>query len=254
MNNAFRPVWLVVAVLMLIPVAVRAQDIAIEVERDEWTVELSIYMLGAGMTGETGVGGNVADVDLSFGDVLENLELGGMGSVRIERDRWAFTTDVIYMGLGASKGPFSADVDQWMVEPSVSFRVSDRLETIVGVRYVNLATEIRRSVRPQPFRHRRLVGPVHRRQADAADPRGPELQPARGRGRLRRGIGVRLAGVPVHQLAVQRSVVNAGWIPLARCGLRRGQRPGRVHLRHADGGTAAGCDVPLLNARLASPR
>jgi opacity protein-like surface antigen len=141
-KNAFRPVWLVVAVLMLIPVAVRAQDIAIEVERDEWTVELSIYMLGAGMTGETGVGGNVADVDLSFGDVLENLELGGMSSLRIERDRWAFTTDVIYMGLGASKGPFSADVDQWMVEPSLSFRVSDRLETIVGVRYVNLATEI----------------------------------------------------------------------------------------------------------------
>jgi hypothetical protein len=110
---------------------------------DVWTVDLSIYMLGAAMDGTIGVAGHDADIDVSFGDVLENLEMGGMSSLRVARGRWAFTTDVIYMGLGGSKGPVSADVDQWMIEPSASFRVSDRFESIVGVRYSNISTEIR---------------------------------------------------------------------------------------------------------------
>ena len=133
----------IVAIALLGPSAVRAQEVMIEAEKPGWVVDVSIYVLGAGMDGTIGVGPFDADLDVSFSDVLENLEMGGMGSVRVARGRWAFTTDVIYMGLGASNGPFSADVDQWMVEPSASFRVSDRFETIVGVRYINLSAEIR---------------------------------------------------------------------------------------------------------------
>jgi outer membrane receptor protein involved in Fe transport len=142
-NNACRLTRLAVAALMLLTAGVQAQEAIIEVQDQGWTVDVAVFMLGAGMSGETGVGGNLADVDVSFSDVLENLELGGMGSLRVARNRWAFTTEVIYMDLGASKGQVSADVDQWMVEPSLAFRVSDRLETIVGARYMNLSTEIR---------------------------------------------------------------------------------------------------------------
>jgi len=31
---------------------------------------------------------------------LDNLEFGVMGKVRVGCDRWALTTDVIYLGLG----------------------------------------------------------------------------------------------------------------------------------------------------------
>ncbi len=130
-------------VLLIGALPVAAQEVVAQVEDDAWTVELSIYMLGAAMDGTIGIAGAEADIDVSFEDVLENLKMGGMGSVRASRGLWAFATEVIYMGLGGSKGPFDADVDQWMVEPSASFRVSDRFETIVGVRYMNLSTEIR---------------------------------------------------------------------------------------------------------------
>lgn len=123
-----------------LPAAAGAQDGA---GADVWTFDVSIYMLGAGLDGTIGVAGNEADIDVSFGDILESLEMGGMGSVRATRDRWAFSTEVIYMGLGGSDGPVSADVDQWMVELSASFRVSDRFESIVGARYMNMSTEIR---------------------------------------------------------------------------------------------------------------
>jgi opacity protein-like surface antigen len=134
---------LLITALLVSTAARGADDILIEGETEGWVVDASIYILGAGMDGTVGIGGNEADINVGFSDVLENLEMGGMGSLRVARGLWAFTTEVIYMGLGASKGPFNVDVDQWMVEPSASFRVSDRFETIVGVRYMNLSAEIR---------------------------------------------------------------------------------------------------------------
>jgi hypothetical protein len=124
----------------LLPLSAGAQE---KPPDDVWTVDLSIYMLGAGLDGTIGVAGNEADIDVSFGDVLDALEMGGTGSLRVARDRWAFTTEVIYMELGGSRGSVSVDVDQWVVEPSASFRVSDRFESVVGARYFNLSTELR---------------------------------------------------------------------------------------------------------------
>jgi hypothetical protein len=114
----------------------RAQD-------EGWDIDVSVFMLAAGMDGTIGVAGRDADIDVSFGDIVDSLEMGAMGALRAARGRWAFTTEVIYMGLGGSSGAFAADVDQWNVEPSASFRVSERFETIVGARYTNISTEIR---------------------------------------------------------------------------------------------------------------
>ena len=136
MRKSAQVASLIVLITTALPAAAQAPD-------ETWTVDLSVFLLGAGMDGTITVAGNEADIDVSFGDVVENLEMGGMGSVRVAHGRWAFTTEVIYMGLGGSKGPVAADVDQWNVEPSASFRVSDRFETIVGARYTNLSSEIR---------------------------------------------------------------------------------------------------------------
>ena len=127
---------LVFATALLASVSVQAQD-------EGWVVDVSVFMLGAAMDGTIGIAGHDADIDVSFSDIVENLEMGGMGSMRVARGRWAFTTEVIYMGLGGSNGAFTADVDQWNVEPSASFRVSDRFETIVGLRYTSLSADIR---------------------------------------------------------------------------------------------------------------
>lgn len=140
MRNARLTTALVAIAAAMLSAAAAAQD---QANADVWTFDVSIYMLGAGLDGTIGVAGNEADVDVSFSEILESLEMGGMGSVRAARGRWAFTTEVIYMGLGGSEGPVSVDVDQWLVEPSASFRVSDRFESIVGVRYNNMSTEIR---------------------------------------------------------------------------------------------------------------
>ena len=74
-----------------------------------------------------------------------------MGTVRVGYDRWALTTDVVFMGLGATRNSLTVDMDQWMVEPTLSYRVSKYFEPLVGVRYNNLSGEIRGPLSRDPF-------------------------------------------------------------------------------------------------------
>src|SRR5436305_8646391 len=90
-------------------------------ENNKWTLDVSLYGLAAGMDGEVGIGPANAQVDFGFDKVWDNLEFGAMGKIRVGYDRWALTTDVIYMGLGASTANgVGLDFDQWVVETTLS--------------------------------------------------------------------------------------------------------------------------------------
>jgi hypothetical protein len=112
-------------------------------ETNAWTFDVSLYGLAAGMSGTIGIGRANADVDVGFNQVLENLEFGAMGSVRVGYGPFALTTDVIYMGLQATKKDVTAEFDQWLVEPTFSYRVCNYCEVLGGVRYNNLSGEVR---------------------------------------------------------------------------------------------------------------
>ena len=120
----------------LLPSALRAE------ENKLWTFDVSLYGLAAGMSGDVGIGLINAPVDFGFDKVWDNLEFAMMGKVRVGYDRWALTTDVVFMGLGSSKNGVTVDMDQWMVEPTLSYRVSKYFEPLAGVRYNNLSGEI----------------------------------------------------------------------------------------------------------------
>lgn len=108
-----------------------------------WTLDVSLYGLAAGMSGDVTVRGFTSDLDVGFDKVWDNLEFCAMGTVRVGYERWALNTDVIFMGLGASKGGISADLDQWVVEPSLSYRFCQEFEVLAGARYNNISGELR---------------------------------------------------------------------------------------------------------------
>lgn len=138
-----------VATASLLPGASRAlaQD-----KNSPWSFDATIYGLAAGMTGDIGAGPVNADVDVGFSDIWDNLEFGAMGKLRLGYERWSLNVDVIYMGLGVSKDRVSADLDQWVVEPSVGYRFNRYVEVLAGTRYNNLAGEIRGpGVLPSPI-------------------------------------------------------------------------------------------------------
>jgi hypothetical protein len=117
-------------------------QVAVAQEREGLYFDISIYGLAAAQTGDVTVRGVDADLNLGFDDIVENLELSAMGAVRVGWNRWALRGEVVYMGLGASKGGVNADADQWVVEPTVSYKVCRHFEAFAGARYNNLAVEI----------------------------------------------------------------------------------------------------------------
>jgi hypothetical protein len=114
----------------------------------EWKHEVAPYVWGSGMDGTTTVGTVAADVDMSFGDILDNLEVGFMGAYRATRDRWSVTVDGIYMGLGGhGRGPAGfvkadVDLDQTALEVDVGYEVIERLTVYGGLRYVDLSVNV----------------------------------------------------------------------------------------------------------------
>jgi hypothetical protein len=69
----------------------------------EWTFTVAPYLWAAGLEGKAGVFGfPPQDVDLSFSDVLENLDIALMAMGEARYDRWSIGFDFMYSDLGAN--------------------------------------------------------------------------------------------------------------------------------------------------------
>lgn len=137
MRPEHRPLLACIALLFAMPL-----------QAEEWKHELSPYLWGSAMEGTTGVRSVEADVDLSFSDILDNLEMGFMGVYRGTRDRFSVTVDTIYMDLGATErargGTYRADIDmeQWALAVAAGYKVAERFELQGGLRYIDLSADV----------------------------------------------------------------------------------------------------------------
>ena len=110
---------------------------------NEWEHTAVVYMIGASIDGTAGVGPVEGDVDISFSDILDNLEFGGMAAYRADNGPFAVVADLIYMDLETDKnglGPFgrtsaNVELDQLIAELDASIAVTDRLDAYAGLRY-----------------------------------------------------------------------------------------------------------------------
>ena len=109
----------------------------------QWKHHLTAYFLGASMDGNVVLGPIGSEVDLSFSEIADRLELGGMVNYRAEKDKFSLGLDVLYMGLGGSAlGMGEVDYDQWMVEGTAGWRLTEMIELIAGVRYNDVAVDV----------------------------------------------------------------------------------------------------------------
>jgi hypothetical protein len=131
------------ALISIFALALLAPQRASAAGPNEWTFDVSVYGLALGMSGDLGIGPVTADLDVGVDDVLDNLEFGFMGSARVGYGPWAFRTEGLFIGLQASKNGVTAELDQWMVEPTLSYRLSKYVAPFVGARYNHLTGELR---------------------------------------------------------------------------------------------------------------
>jgi hypothetical protein len=113
-------------------------EISLGAETSPWTFDASLYGLAAGMSGNVVVKGIPANVNVGFDEVWNHLKFGAMGTARVGYDRWALSSDVVYMDLGATKAPFNAGVQQWMVQPALEYRFCQYFDGYVAGRYNNI--------------------------------------------------------------------------------------------------------------------
>jgi hypothetical protein len=125
------------AFALLLVLAVASAAAAQAPTGDSWKVTVTPYMLGAGMNGTTAVLGQEATVDMSFSDILKNLQFGAMGLVTAKKGNWGVGGDVIWMSLGANgtaPGPLG--------RVTASVDMSQGAFAFYGLRHLSPAAEL----------------------------------------------------------------------------------------------------------------
>ena len=112
-----------------------------------WETSASIYMWGAGISGETA---NDGEIDVSFSDILDNLDMGFMGILRTQKGKWGIESDFVYLKIGSDLdnntliNKFS--LKTWIVTPIVTYQVVDsgqlNLHLLAGGRYLYMKPSI----------------------------------------------------------------------------------------------------------------
>ena len=123
----------------------------------KWDYKASIYLWGSSITMETTEG---QEGKLPFYQILDDLQLAVMGDFSARKEKWSFTTDLIYMDLKQSDerdfvGPAGRERDlkgtiqmkSWIVTPTVGYAIHDDekalVEVVGGVRYLWLKTALK---------------------------------------------------------------------------------------------------------------
>ncbi len=128
--------------------AVGALAVALPLQAEGWKHEFAPYILAAGMDGTAGVGNVSADVNVSFGDILSNLEFGAMAAYHGSSGRYFVQVDGIYMKLAADKTGASgllfgdAEVEQTLLEADFGYALTEQIGIFAGARYNSLDLDV----------------------------------------------------------------------------------------------------------------
>jgi len=127
-----------------------------------WEFHLIPYFWMAGLDGDTTFKGNKSQVDASFSDILDNLDIGVLVHFEAQKERWGFFLDTNYLKLSSDAhvddpnvGRIDAKlkVEQWLIDFGGVYRFGRwsleaeqgreiSLELLGGGRYWDLKTEL----------------------------------------------------------------------------------------------------------------
>lgn len=152
----FSIIFLPIMSIQINPAA--AQDLKSLKSGKSWT-EIGAYGFMTDVSGDVKSSNVTAPVDVSFSDILENLEMGFMGFAEHRNGKWSLIGDVFYADIKVEQSlavtsTASVRVDvkqkQLMTEGFVGYRVAEQvqdgnqfgLDILVGARYNRIDVEI----------------------------------------------------------------------------------------------------------------
>ncbi len=129
--------------LFLVPFFGASPAFAQEEESDDWEINIAPYFLLANLSGNATIGPISGPVNLSFKDLLENLQIGGMLHSEGRKGRVGLMTDIIYAKLGAATSlaqgaTVSTEVEMFILEAFGFYRLQKtkgKVDVYAGIRY-----------------------------------------------------------------------------------------------------------------------
>lgn len=116
---------------------------------NKWNFLVEAYFMFPNMNGTSGVGVlPEVEVDANPGDILDKLNMGAMLYFEAEHDRWAFSSDIVYMSLkqdlkaGVVIQSGEAKLKQFIWELAAMHKVLPNFEAGIGFRLNSLDMEI----------------------------------------------------------------------------------------------------------------
>jgi len=115
---------------------------------DGWKFGAQLYLWGAGIGGELASG---SDIDIGFGDIVDNLDFAFMGTFGARKGKWSFMLDAIYLDIEGDDtiAPgVKADVELfgWIVTPTIGYNLFEtekvRFDVLGGARYFWLKSRL----------------------------------------------------------------------------------------------------------------
>jgi len=115
--------------------------------QDKWDYELTPYLWASGLNGRQEIGGIGADVDASFSDLLEVLNLGLFLRFSAHHEPVSWYAEASYVdleqdGLGP-RGNTQIRVTQTLGEAGLSYWFNESFSVYGGIRYEGLDTRLR---------------------------------------------------------------------------------------------------------------
>lgn len=116
-----------------------------------WRFSVTPYGWLNGVQGRVGSGGTTTDVDVSFGDVFDRVDLGLAGVFEARHRRWVGLFDVIYSGVTGDEAnateTIRAIMDQVTVQPLLGYTIVEQpwggIDGLVGARFWNFNLDIK---------------------------------------------------------------------------------------------------------------
>ncbi len=125
---------------------------------DNWQFDAMLYLWGADFSGSFGPN---ADFLITFDDLVDNLEMGFMGSFQARKGKWSMFIDAVHLEVASDKTSVSdgfipvtttssMNMKGWVVELGGGYNLwvkqGSRLDLIAGVRYMDMGSDVALSI------------------------------------------------------------------------------------------------------------
>jgi hypothetical protein len=97
-----------------------AQENRVPVANEEvprWQITFTPNLWAAGLSGRLGVQPRVEEVDLSFGDIIDQFDIGVMGLFEARRAPWVFRADLFFLNLGDDREGVTVTQEELILQP-----------------------------------------------------------------------------------------------------------------------------------------